>query len=74
MSKRIVTSIILGFVVIAAIIFYPIYGIIVVFFTIVALYEFFYMVEKKGVRLFKPLGIIVGALIQIGRASCRERV
>jgi phosphatidate cytidylyltransferase len=29
------------------------------------LYEFFYMVEKKGVRLFKPLGLFVGMLIPI---------
>jgi phosphatidate cytidylyltransferase len=29
------------------------------------LYEFFYMVEKKGVRLFKLFGIIVGLFIPI---------
>ena len=28
-------------------------------------YEFFYMVEKKGVRLFKPLGLLVGVLIPV---------
>ena len=63
MSKRILTSIVLIFITAAAVIFYPICGILVVCLTVIALYEFFYMVEKKGVRLFKPLGIIVGALI-----------
>jgi len=29
------------------------------------LYEFFYMVEKKGVKLFKSLGLLVGVLIPI---------
>jgi phosphatidate cytidylyltransferase len=33
--------------------------------TLIGLYEFFYMIEKKGVRLFKPIGLIVGVLIPI---------
>ncbi len=48
-----------------AVVFYPLCGIVVVSFTVIALYEFFYMVEKKGVRLFKSLGILVGGLIPI---------
>lgn len=32
---------------------------------IAGLYEFFYMVEKKGVRLFKAMGLVVGAFIPI---------
>jgi len=65
MSKRAVTSAVLIAIVVLAVIFYPVCGITVVLLTLTALYEFFYMVEKKGVRLFKPLGIIVGAFIPI---------
>jgi len=65
MSKRMVTSAVLIAIGILAVIFYPVCGITVVLLTLIALYEFFYMVEKKGVRLFKPLGIIVGAFIPI---------
>ncbi len=65
MSRRAVTSAVLIAIVVLAVIFYPVCGITVVLLTLTALYEFFYMVEKKGVRLFKPLGIIVGAFIPI---------
>ena len=65
MIKRFITSTILISLSIFAIIAYPVCGVVVIFLTLVALYEFFYMVEKKGVRLFKLFGIIVGALIPL---------
>lgn len=63
MSKRIVTSTILGVITVFATLYYPLCGIFVSLLTLIALYEFFNMVEKKGVRLFKPLGLCVGVLI-----------
>lgn len=65
MIKRLVSSLVLGVIVLGSVIYYPMCGVVVSFFIIIALYEFFYMVEKKGVRLFRPFGIFVGALIPI---------
>ncbi|HIE35851.1 MAG TPA: phosphatidate cytidylyltransferase [Candidatus Omnitrophica bacterium] len=65
MAKRLITSIVLGIVTFFAVIDYRICGIVVSLFTLIGLYEFFYMVEKKGVRLFKPFGLLVGVLIPI---------
>ncbi|MFH1767991.1 MAG: phosphatidate cytidylyltransferase [Candidatus Omnitrophota bacterium] len=65
MAKRTVTSTILISIAFLGIIFYPLCGIIVTFLTVVALYEFFYMVEKKGVQLFKFFGVIVGIFIPL---------
>ncbi len=63
MGKRIVTSSILIIIAIIALINYRLCGLMVCSLIVIGLYEFFYMVEKKGVRLFKPLGLFVGALI-----------
>ncbi|MBU0895997.1 MAG: hypothetical protein KKB76_00005, partial [Candidatus Omnitrophica bacterium] len=65
MIKRLISSLVLGLIVLGAVIYYPMCGVVVSSFIIIALYEFFYMVEKKGVRLFRPFGIFVGALIPI---------
>jgi phosphatidate cytidylyltransferase len=65
MFKRVVSSIILLAITASSIWFYPLCALVVTILTAIALYEFFYMVEKKGVRLFKPLGIIVGVLIPL---------
>ncbi len=65
MSKRTITSSILIVIGAFAVISYPLCGVLVVLLTLIALYEFFYMVEKKGVRLFKSLGIFIGGLIPI---------
>jgi phosphatidate cytidylyltransferase len=65
MTKRLITSFILGVITFFAVVDYRICGIVVTLFTFIGLYEFFYMVEKKGVRLFKPFGLLVGVLIPI---------
>ncbi len=65
MAKRLFFSIILGLVAIVGIISYPLCGILVSFFIFLGLYEFFYMVEKKKVRMFKPLGLLIGLFIPI---------
>jgi len=64
-KKRILTSIILIFITVLAVVFYPICGIVVTLFIIIALIEFFNMVENKGVKIFKSFGIIVGGLIPV---------
>lgn len=65
MKQRAVSGIILGFVALFGIVYMQLCMVLITVLTVVGLYEFFYMVEKKGVGLFKPLGIIVGALIPI---------
>ena len=65
MSRRLVPFIILSIASIFCIMYYPLCGIFTTLLIVGGLYEFFYMVEKKGVRLFKPLGLLVGALIPI---------
>ena len=61
MNKRIVPAVALGMLSIVAVIYYPLCGIFTLLLIVVGLYEFFYMVEKKGVKLFKGLGLLVGA-------------
>ncbi|MBU2102950.1 MAG: phosphatidate cytidylyltransferase [Candidatus Omnitrophota bacterium] len=65
MTKRILTSLFLGLLTVFSIIHYRLFGVIVTLFIFIALYEFFYMVEKKRVRLFKPFGLLVGLFIPI---------
>jgi len=63
LEPRLFTGIVLGLVSIAAAIFYPVCGILVSLLSFIGLYEFYYMVEKKGVQLFKPFGLGVGLFI-----------
>jgi len=65
MSRRLVPFTILSIASIFCVIYYPLTGLFVTLLIIGGLYEFFYMVEKKGVKLFKSLGLLVGALIPI---------
>ena len=65
MIERLVTSLFLIVVVIFGVIYYPLTGLIVSLLILIGLYEFFYMVEKKGVRLFKPFGLFVGLFIPV---------
>lgn len=65
MDKRLPPAIILILLTIFCLGYYPLCGLLVTLMIVIGLYEFFYMVEKKGVRMFKPLGLLVGALIPI---------
>lgn len=65
MKKRIISSIILILITIVSIIYYPLFGIITTIIILIGLYEFYYMIEKKEVKLFKPLGLIIGIFIPI---------
>src|SRR4030042_5456115 len=65
MSKRLAPFTILSVIAFFSSLSYPLCGFVSTILITVGLYEFFYMVEKKGVRLFKPLGLVLGALIPI---------
>jgi len=65
MKKRIQTSVLLGIVALLGLFYYPLFGIVVSLFIGFSLYEFFDMVEEKGVRMFKLFGILVGLFIPI---------
>lgn len=65
MKERVVSSIILISLAIAGIIYYPLCGIAVMAFTLIGLYEFFSMIENKGVKLYKWLGLVVGGIIPL---------
>lgn len=65
MKRRLLPFSILSVLSVFCVAYYPLCGLVSCLLILIALYEFFYMVEKKGVRLFKPLGLLVGALIPI---------
>ena len=61
--KRIVSTIVLVSVTVVAVMFEPLFIAVILLFTFLALYEFFCMVEKKGVLTYKYFGTIVGLII-----------
>lgn len=63
--KRIISSIALIGVIIAAVIFEWLFNIAVFAFIITGLYEFFTMLEKKGINIYKYFGIGVGTIIPL---------
>ena len=63
--KRVITGVVLGVVTILSIIFRPICLLTVTSFIFLGLWEFFLMIEKKKVRLFKLFGIILGVFIPV---------
>jgi phosphatidate cytidylyltransferase len=65
MRKRIISSIFLIALTAVAIINASVCAVLTCLLVFIGLYEFFYMVEKKGVRLFKPFGLFVGTLIPV---------
>jgi len=65
MKRRLVPFSILSVLSVFCVAYYPLCGLACCLLILIALYEFFYMVEKKGVKLFKPLGLLVGVLIPI---------
>ncbi|MCD6134212.1 MAG: phosphatidate cytidylyltransferase [Candidatus Omnitrophica bacterium] len=67
-SKRIKSSIYLIIFTILAIIFRPIFLVVSLFLILESLWEFFGMIEKKGARLFKPFGLVLGAIIPVSIA------
>lgn len=62
-AKRVISSSILIAVIIASIFNTFIFSIAITFFIIAGLYEFFTMLEKKGIMIYKYFGIGIGAII-----------
>lgn len=65
MFKRILSGVILSAIVVATILVDWVCGLAVVIFTGFALYEFFTMLEKKGIQIYKYFGICMGVLIPL---------
>lgn len=64
-KKRIITAIVLIAIVIACVLLKWLFNIAIMFFIIVGLYEFFTMLEKKGIRIYKYFGIAIGTVIPL---------
>lgn len=63
--KRIISAAALIVVIIAALVFRWLFNIAIIFFIVLGLYEFFSMVEKKGVGIYKYFGIAIGVIIPL---------
>lgn len=65
LTKRIITSIILMGILAATIFIDWLSALLVTVFIILGLYEFFTMLEKKGIIIYKYFGIVIGAVIPL---------
>ncbi len=65
LSKRIISSSVLICIIIASIFVEWIFRIAIVFFTVAGLYEYFTMLEKKGISIYKYFGIGIGVIIPL---------
>lgn len=63
--KRIISGVVLIGIIILAIIVDWVCGLVITLFIIVGLYEFFTMLEKKGLSLYKYFGIAMGTVIPL---------
>jgi len=66
--KRICSSVSIITIVAVCLFFEPLYGLLVASLTAIGLYEFFTMVEKKGIWIYKYFGVVVGVLIPLSIA------
>lgn len=64
-NKRYVTATLLSILAIFAVLRVEIFLAVVVFLTMGGLYEFFYMVKKKGIPIYSYVGIFIGVLIPL---------
>ena len=67
--KRIISAIILLCILVITISVDWLFGLLVTGFSIIGLYEFFTMLEKKGVNIYKYFGIAMGAIIPLSIVS-----
>lgn len=63
--KRIISSIVLISIIIATIFMEWFFNAVVSFFIVVGLYEFFTMLERKGINIYKYFGIAMGTIIPL---------
>jgi len=61
--KRTITSIVLGFMILLSVVSYNICFLVLMTFILISLWEFFDMIEKKGVSLFRGFGLFLGGII-----------
>ncbi|RKY35912.1 MAG: hypothetical protein DRP78_04950 [Candidatus Omnitrophota bacterium] len=66
-KKRVITAVCVVLIVIIGLFFLPVfvYAAIVMFLIGIGLYEFYTLIEKKGIFLYKSLGIFIGLLIPL---------
>ena len=64
-KERLVSSVFLVMAGILCVVSYFLCGLFVTAFIIIALYEFYRMIEKKGVKLFKIFGTLVALFIPV---------
>jgi phosphatidate cytidylyltransferase len=65
LGKRLASTIVLVAVVVGAIFKEEVLGLTVTLFAVLGLFEFFTMLEKKGISIYKYFGIVVGAMIPL---------
>jgi len=65
LGKRLVSTIVLVAVVVGTIFVESLLGLAVAAFAVFGLFEFFTMLEKKGISIYKYFGIVVGAMIPL---------
>ena len=63
--KRIISAVFLGALIIAAITNIWVFSIAIMFFIVSGLYEFFTMLEKKGISIYKYVGVGMGTIIPL---------
>lgn len=68
-ARRVITSLCLAAVILASILYLPVFAAAVILFTVVGLYEFFSMLEKKNITIYKYCGIAIGMVIPISILS-----
>ncbi|MDD5254928.1 MAG: phosphatidate cytidylyltransferase, partial [Candidatus Omnitrophica bacterium] len=65
LSKRVLSSVMLVLIMVATLFVDWLCGLMVTAFIIMGLYEFFTILEKKGISIYKYFGILMGALIPL---------
>jgi len=65
LSKRVLSSVVLVLIMVATLFVDWLCGLMVTAFIIMGLYEFFTILEKKGISIYKYFGILMGALIPL---------
>lgn len=65
LNKRIISSIILILIAILGILIDWVFGLVVTLLVGIGLYEFFTLIEKKGITIYKYFGVVIGMIIPL---------
>lgn len=63
--KRVITALLLIGLSIIALLVNWVFGAIVIFLIVLGLYEFFSLVERKGIQIYKYFGVVIGTVIPL---------